>query len=634
MMMFDLRDFQKAVQAARRAATKSERVVVKEFQRSATVRGAYSLTYGGAGKRPLSSRTAARLEDGEAVQKDADGNVVFRGTIVEIKAESCEITVLGDGDMEPRPRVDIDLKPVDYYKALEDFSRGLKDEDDAKFFERMAREIRDEEEMPAPAVPAEGLREAQRVALEKALSRKLSFVWGPPGTGKSYTVGHIVARLREQEKSVLLLSTTNVAVDVATWAVDDACSGMGAPLCPQECVRLSGRLTSIPEYQKRPALCSYTDTLRKFNARQLDLEKKYADLCAAHRDNPDGSDFEFGAQRSKLEQEMADLGEARKKALEDLVFSAKILAVTFTSAIFRHLLEKRRFDVIVVDEASQIPLAAWIYLVSLREGRNAPPQIVVAGDPLQLQPICPDLLGRDDSCVKDWFGKNVYSHVGIRSMGDATLPGVTFLSEQTRMRKEICEAVSRTFYGNRLHGSAKELFDENLAAIAVLACRRGNSDAQSSFSPRRRRGNRSPKSHVSGWAVLAVAEYVDSLVKRYGNGGRELTVRVLSAFKNQRRNLEEELLAKTYPKNIRVEISTVHAAQGAEADIVIYDVSDELEDWFVNAENPDAKNLWCVAVSRARCQCVLVLALPETRLRNNPYAEELFRNSEIIRLGS
>ena len=52
-------------------------------------------------------------------------------------------------------------------------------------------------------------------ALESALGRNLTFIWGPPGTGKTYAIGTITEHLYRAGRSVLIVSHTNTAVDQA-----------------------------------------------------------------------------------------------------------------------------------------------------------------------------------------------------------------------------------------------------------------------------------------------------------------------------------------------------------------------------------------------------------------------------------
>jgi hypothetical protein len=59
------------------------------------------------------------------------------------------------------------------------------------------------------------LNERQRLAVERALANGITFVWGPPGTGKTDVVSLITEGCHRQGERVLFLSPTNVAVDQA-----------------------------------------------------------------------------------------------------------------------------------------------------------------------------------------------------------------------------------------------------------------------------------------------------------------------------------------------------------------------------------------------------------------------------------
>jgi superfamily I DNA and/or RNA helicase len=62
----------------------------------------------------------------------------------------------------------------------------------------------------------------QRLAVTSALGRNTTFIWGPPGTGKTQTIGAIGENLYRQQRSVLLVSHTNSAVDEALLRIADS----------------------------------------------------------------------------------------------------------------------------------------------------------------------------------------------------------------------------------------------------------------------------------------------------------------------------------------------------------------------------------------------------------------------------
>jgi len=60
-----------------------------------------------------------------------------------------------------------------------------------------------------------GFNPEQNDAIASSLGRDTTFIWGPPGTGKTTTIGAIAAELFKRHRSVLLVSHTNTAVDGA-----------------------------------------------------------------------------------------------------------------------------------------------------------------------------------------------------------------------------------------------------------------------------------------------------------------------------------------------------------------------------------------------------------------------------------
>src|SRR4029079_18699108 len=54
---------------------------------------------------------------------------------------------------------------------------------------------------------------SQRAAVQLCSDSELAFVWGPPGTGKTVTLTHVIEELLAQGQRILLASTTNAAID-------------------------------------------------------------------------------------------------------------------------------------------------------------------------------------------------------------------------------------------------------------------------------------------------------------------------------------------------------------------------------------------------------------------------------------
>lgn len=69
----------------------------------------------------------------------------------------------------------------------------------------------------------DGNTQSQNKAIESALLNDITYIWGPPGTGKTTVIGQIIDELCKRNRSVLVVSHTNTAVDGAIEKADKAC---------------------------------------------------------------------------------------------------------------------------------------------------------------------------------------------------------------------------------------------------------------------------------------------------------------------------------------------------------------------------------------------------------------------------
>ncbi len=437
------------------------------------------------------------------------------------------------------------------------------------------------------------LRQAQRQAF-KLVGISPAFLWGPPGTGKTTALGVLAAEYlyANPRARVLLLSTTNQAVDQALVSVDKSLESAGRQALRESIKRIGSRFVAS-HYAGREHLIPVID---KTLIRQL-AEKEAT--------RPDSSDL--AVYSSWVEQVESLRAKVQQQNLA-VMGSLRLAAMTTTRAVFTlkdlHLLPP--YDLIIFDEASQIGLAHALALMPL--GRSH----LFAGDPCQLSPI----VRSQSRHAQHWLGRSPFA------LKPVTGDSLCFLDEQSRMASPICSIISHVFYRGELKVSKKAIEDESWTA-----------ERQCSF------GSLNPEQHVTILTVASEGQWsqnyggpiryesaqeIAQMVADAKSQGRDVTrdVIVLTPFRAQRALIKQQL-SKAGIRGVKV--STVHRAQGGEYRVVIFDPA-EGGNRFLETE--EARRLVNVAISRAQAKIVIFLSKGDL---SNPLFQQIHSVVDLAR---
>lgn len=431
------------------------------------------------------------------------------------------------------------------------------------------------------------LRRNQREAFN-LLGFDIGFLHGPPGTGKTTTLGAMLAQILAQypKHRVLLLSTTNLAVDEALISVDSALKQKSAQpaiekIRLKECKRLGNHFVAS----------KYADAMHLLPAQDKTLIEK---LVALEAEKPAEDDLQ------KYSQWKTDIEEIRakiKRQSSEILENSRLVAMTTTRAIYTFDALRAKFsaDLIVFDESSQVGQAHALALAPLGK------KCLFTGDPEQLAPI----VKSKESRARTWLGQSMFANQ--KYFPDATV----FLSEQSRMAEPICQIVSKTFYRGKLKvagGCGIAWHDARDVKTSPVV--------SNHVSVRNIAQGANYSAQYGGWIRYESAKNICELIIKMKDA-YELeneSLLVLTPFRAQRR------LLKTFLKkaNIRgVKVSTVHRAQGGECHTVIFDPVDG-DNEFLKTE--DARRLVNVALSRAQARLILYLSEKDT---NNPVFKQI-----------
>jgi hypothetical protein len=413
------------------------------------------------------------------------------------------------------------------------------------------------------------LRERQREAMSLS-SAQIGLLHGPPGTGKTYTLGMSIAHLVTHTPwQILISATTNTAIDQALLSADDALRRVGRNELRPLLTRMGGGFDA-----------------EKFRGREHLLPGARADALealAAHKmSEPDKREFEAWIAWKDAERALRS---ALKADLTAVFGGARVIAATSASILHNFdAYDAVPWRFLVVDEASQLPAATAVMLATLSE------RVLFAGDPRQL----PAVVQSEHPLCRHYMMSTAFD------VFEGKAPFVR-LNEQSRMSPDICELVSKVFYRGELSVAADKLTDRSWKAERTIG---SSADEIESAIVIRRIDKESQWSakyqgRIRYDSAVECATTVERLIAK---GVAEEDIWALTPYRAQRALLRNVLYAQGRKK---VAVSTVHRAQGGERRVVIFDPVDA-GGKFLNGELGD--RLLNVALSRAMAQVVVLLS--------------------------
>lgn len=424
-------------------------------------------------------------------------------------------------------RLDVEWENDFVLRKLREQLGRIQDDQDEVLRERVMRVLAPEgvETDPGAIPDIEGLNARQAEAVAMSLAQPVTFIWGPPGTGKTSTLGPVMAGFLQDRKRVLFVSNTNRAVDVGLVSVLNR-------------VEDASRIYRLGD----PALDDPRIEAHRFdvvaeNAR----EALRAEILLAADDEPEAE---------RLMDRMAVLEFS-------LLRKARLVATTLAKVCTSELLTELDFDAVVLDEASMASLPYVMVMAA-----KAVDHVVIAGDPMQLPPIAQ----AEDPEARSWMETDIYAMAsGAASPADLFAwhdrnPSFTaFFDTQYRMRADLSDLISRVFYDGRLKsGLPPAKRRKSGASVRIVDT--------SPMGPTIKGRNGSGFQPVNEVHQEVVLNLVTSLVLKDLVNPYEIGIVVpfRSAVWDIRQTLRNEGFTE-------IEVGTVHTFQGREKQVIIFD---------------------------------------------------------------
>ena len=500
-----------------------------------------------------------------------------------ISADGLEVTVALDFDLGRKiPSAELAAQPWKLLQSLVERLRQI------TLSDKIAVRLITEGPSLASEKPSGDIRRGQDAASRAARLQDITVVWGPPGTGKTYTMARVAIDAMRRGETVLMVSHSNVSVDGMALKVAELmrADGMDECLTRGDVVRCGFIHDPVLDADVQVSAFARAKNASGSVGKRIDAVKNEMKGLRARGEDRSARYVQLQVEAKRLQSQFS---EAQRRVVD----GAKILATTISKACVDPALTERKFDLVILDEASMAYVGQSILAASIARKR-----FVCVGDFRQLAPIA------QESHAQSELGNDVFSFLGIVDFAGRihSHPWLVMLDEQRRMHPDISAFSNARVYGGLLRDHDGVLAARRPIAeaepfpghAAVLADLTGIDSAASKTADNSRFNS------LSAFVSYALA----SAASRAGSSAAVITPYVAQA--RICRALDRDCGSAAAP----IACSTVHQFQGSERDVVVFDPveSGARKPGWLLAKNDGlaVTRLVNVAVTRAKGKLVCV----------------------------
>ena len=300
----------------------------------------------------------------------------------------------------------------------------------------------------------------------------------------------------------------------------------------------------------------------------------------------------YEVRKDTVLSRIAEINKALEERQNKVLSEARLVATTLTKTFAAKQFPARKFDVLVLDEASMAPLPHLYWAL----GRCCK-SVTIVGDFLQLPPICIS----EKPMAQRWLGRSIFDVLGILAIKEAQNDErVTLLDTQYRMVPAISEISNRFIYQGVLkdHSSTQRGdLDDGVSSSPLVLIDTTNMNGWCS------------QISTGGRFNLYHALVCTTLARKIIERTPDSRIGIVTPYTHQARLINK--IAKDWQMTERLRISTIHRFQGGEQQIVIFDTTEGigpktapmLDD---RRRDSDALRVLNVAVTRAKDKLYLV----------------------------
>lgn len=405
--------------------------------------------------------------------------------------------------------------------------------------------------------PQEKVKSSLHELILRSKYNPVTYVWGPPGTGKTHKLARTAANHYFKGQKVLILSHSNQAVDVllretALFSENKSKFEEGKIMRYGMQRNVHSDLPLFSDQlleSKYPGLASEKDTLLEERRKiKEDLSKSFS-----KRDSE---------ELLVLESKLANVLEKIRKKETQFVKEASIIGTTLSRAAIDETIYKKRVDLVIVDEASMAYVPQAAFAASLGK------KVIICGDFKQLPPIA----SARNPLVTKWLREDVFHCSGIveKLQQGSMHQNLFLLNEQRRMHPDISSFTNKHIY----HSLVKDHPSTHYSRDNVVNRMPFKGDPSllidTSHSGLYCFTGSSSKSRMNLLQLLLSFQAIYEAVK-----DGMTSIGYVTPYRAQA-NLMNTLLEELVPQGDKLDIlaATVHRFQGSERDMMVFDSVD------------------------------------------------------------
>ncbi|MGM9926844.1 MAG: AAA domain-containing protein [Bacillus sp. (in: firmicutes)] len=387
----------------------------------------------------------------------------------------------------------------------------------------------------------------------------VTYVWGPPGTGKTYTLARVAANKYLKKQKVLILAQSNAAVDVIMTEIY---------LFLKKAKKFKeGDILRYGSQNSTGNVSKYITISHLLEQSDPGLVKEREQLVSEKSDLKNDLYQSFSSRDShallKLETKLASVLEKMKRKESKLVKDAQIIGTTLAKAATDPTVYETEYDLVIVDEASMcyVPQAAFAASLGKR--------VIICGDFKQLPPIAQS----KHRSVAEWLKEDIFHKSGVAETVHEQLwhPHLLLLNEQRRMHPHISSFTNKYIYHSLVHdhesvaAARYEIVEREPFAFSAAI------SIDTSFTGHYCINEQMSQSRWNPWHLFLSFQLI---IEAYAGGSR--SIGYVTPYRVQA-EMMNYLLEDFYPQEKlsgHILASTVHKFQGSEKEVIIFDTVD------------------------------------------------------------